>query len=74
MITEAILVAVLIATGKTLTELGVEKKFIPLANIVLGVAFGIVFLTGENMQTTALYGLIVGLTANGTYDLTKITK
>ena len=71
---QAILVGVIVGVGKILTEIGVPKKVIPVLNLTLGMAFGLIFALGDTMQLSALNGVIVGLTASGLYDLTKIVK
>jgi len=67
-----IIVAVLIALGKLFKEMNFfPTKFIPLANITLGIVAGIFYLQPGNLQLAILEGIIVGLTSVGLYSSVK---
>lgn len=72
MIDIALLIAVVIA----LTEVGkrtfkVDKKYLPLLSLGLGIIAGIVYLDGS-VKDVILQGIIVGLSASGLFDQSKI--
>jgi len=48
------------------------SKYLPLASIVLGLAFG--FLLSGFSVSAGITGLVIGLSACGLYDQTKILK
>jgi len=72
MIDIALLIAVVIA----LTEVAkrtfrVDKKYLPLLSLGLGIIAGIVYLDGS-VKDVILQGIIVGLSASGLFDQSKI--
>lgn len=68
------LLAVIIALSKTLTLVGFDKKFIPIANILLGMFGGTLYLYPSDVKMGVLVGLVLGLTATGTYSSFKNVK
>ncbi len=64
---------ILIALNSFLKSMGMDSKFAPLVNLVLGVLFSFFPLRelGLNLIPAILGGLIVGLSAGGFYDLKK---
>lgn len=70
----ALIIAVIIALGTAVKKMGLfPVKYLPIINIVLGVVAGIVYLDAP-IDDAVLQGLIIGLSASGIFDLTKITK
>ena len=72
-ITQYVLVPVIVAVNEAVKKIGLESKWIPLLNIVLGVAGGLVFLQGT-VAERSLRGLMVGLASGGFYDLKEPAK
>ena len=68
-----IIVGILIALSEFLKKLGLEKRLLPISNILFGIIGGFVYLEGE-VEMRILYGILAGLTASGVFDLTKIFK
>jgi hypothetical protein len=74
MVEVSLLVAIILSLSEILKRYKyIPKRFIPLFNIVVGIGAGVVFLDGD-LKTNILHGLIVGLTASGAFDLTKVLK
>lgn len=69
----SIIVSVIIAMSEIAKNLGLNKKYIPLLNIILGSIGGIFYLNND-FKTNLMWGLVAGLTASGLFDLTKIIK
>lgn len=68
-----ILIAVVIALTQIVKGFGIDSKYLPLVSLILGVLGGIVFLDGL-LKETILYGAIIGLSASGLFDQSKIIK
>ena len=68
-----IIVGILIALSEFLKKLGLEKKLLPISNVLFGIIAGFVYLEGE-VKIRILCGIIAGLTASGVFDLTKMFK
>jgi hypothetical protein len=66
------LVGIVIAISQVI-KIYVNTKFIPIINIVISVMIGIVYL-GGTLEENVLNGIIIGLTASGVFDLTKVAK
>ncbi|MBC9785849.1 hypothetical protein H1S01_15290 [Heliobacterium chlorum] len=71
MFESGIVVAVLIAIGQ-FAKTYIDSKYIPLVTLVLGIVAGIMYVPADTIQTGILNGIIVGLSANGLFDATKI--
>lgn len=70
----ALLIAVVIALTEVFKHaVKVPKQYLPLLSVVLGVIGGIMYLEGS-LKETILYGIIVGLSASGLFDQSKIIK
>jgi hypothetical protein len=59
--------------AELLKKLGLDVKYIPLFNVIIGLALGIVFNWG-NVFYGIIAGITIGLTASGLYDAVKYTK
>ncbi|EEM02290.1 Holin [Bacillus pseudomycoides] len=53
--------------------LGLQTKYIPLLNLTLGILLGVLFLPFD-IKMNVFQGLIIGLSASGLYDHSKIIK
>lgn len=74
MIELGMIVAVIIGLGEVVKQVGVPVKYLPVVSLILGVVGGIFFTDGE-MAEKALTGVMLGLSASGLYDQSKlITK
>ena len=64
----------LVQTVKTSFKLA--NQYVPIVSVVVGILIGIAVwpLTEYSLYTMALAGMIGGLTACGTFDLTKVVK
>lgn len=68
----SVLICTIIGLATCLKTLGLNKKFIPLINVVLGISTSFIFIEG-NWREIVITGLLVGLSASGLFDQTKIT-
>jgi len=59
--------------AEVLKKLGVPTKYIPIINVIIGVAIGVFFNWG-NLLYGILSGITIGLTASGLYDTVKYAK
>jgi len=69
-------IALLIAVVIALTELfkrvfNVSGRYLPLISLLLGLIAGIIYLDGA-LADTILQGIIIGLSASGLFDQSKI--
>ncbi|UOY92908.1 holin [Ectobacillus sp. JY-23] len=67
------LIAVIIGLSQVVKGLGLQAKYIPLLNVALGVLLGVFFLPA-GVQENILGGIVVGLSASGLFDQSKIIK
>ncbi|QGG47662.1 hypothetical protein [Heliorestis convoluta] len=63
-------VTVIIAIGQ-FTKLYVDSKYIPIVTMILGIIAGLLYLPAETIQAGIFHGVVVGLSANGLFDVTK---
>ncbi|MFT4413173.1 holin [Fredinandcohnia humi] len=68
-----IIVAVIIGLNE-IAKGFINARYIPLFSLLVGVIAGVLFLPVESLKEGILYGVIVGLSANGLFDLTKVSK
>lgn len=67
-----LIIAVIVALNELFKRsLGVPKKYLPIISLVLGVLAGIFYLEGS-LKEQVFYGLIIGLSASGLFDQSKI--
>lgn len=71
MVDFAIVVAVIVGVSQLVKQY-VATKYIPLINLVLGVIAGVVYLGTGDIRTDILYGVAIGLSASGLFDLSKV--
>lgn len=68
------IIAVVIALVELMKRMEfVSTKFLPLASLLLGVFAGLIYLEGE-LKEKVFYGMMIGLSASGLFDQTKIVK
>lgn len=68
----ALLIAVVIALTEVVKNTTkVSIRYVPLISLILGVISGVLYLDGD-LKETVLYGIIVGLSASGLFDQSKI--
>lgn len=65
------LIPVVIGVTEVVKRMGLAKKFVPLASLLLGVLGS--WLLGGEWTEIILAGVIVGLSASGLYSGTKTT-
>lgn len=65
----AIIVPLIVGLSKVLTQTGVDKKWIPLINIGIGLGFAFLFPVSPFIQDSIMIGIMAGLGAGGFYDL-----
>ena len=55
---------------------GVNNKYLPLISLVLGLIVAVILypFSQYSFYTTLISGLVSGLVASGTFDLTKVLK
>lgn len=69
----ASIIAVIVGLGQ-LAKMYMPQKYIPILSLVLGIVFGVFFLD-SSLQEQIFTGIIIGLSASGLYDQSKlITK
>jgi hypothetical protein len=66
-----VLVAVITALTQVIKPF-VPKNLVPVVSLLLGVIAGIMLGGGVPMANKVVYGLILGLTASGLFDLSKV--
>ena len=49
-------------------RIGVPSKFHPLISLVIGIAFGIIFIGNGDIKKGILSGIIIGISASGLYS------
>lgn len=60
------IVPVIVGLVQVAKDIGVSNRYAPIASIVMGV--GLIALTGVNLQTMIVQGIIAGLAASGLYS------
>ena len=70
----AIIVPVIIGISEVAKTTKLPKKFIPLLNLVLGVAAAYVVVVPRTFEGIVLVGVIAGLSASGLYSGIKNTS
>ena len=66
-----LIIGVIMALAELLKKVGVNAKYIPIADLILGIAAGFVYLYPGDYKMAALYGIIAGLSAAGLYSGVK---
>lgn len=66
-----IIIAVVMAVTQLIKGLDFPSKYLPLISLLLGLAAGIFFMDGL-LKEQIMYGLMIGLSASGLFDQSKI--
>ena len=69
-----ILIAILVGVAQVAKKTGFPARFIPLFNLILGLALAFLLLESCTWQEMLMQGLVVGLSASGLYDNGKMIK
>jgi hypothetical protein len=64
-------VPAIIGVSQVLTSVGLNKKFVPLVNLGLGIASGVFFTSPNDIKSGIVEGVYIGLSASGLYSGVK---
>lgn len=67
----SLIVAVTIGLSEGAKSLGLKVKYVPILNLLLGIAGGIVYVNPGDIKTGIFTGIIIGLTSSGLYSGVK---
>ncbi|PGY28493.1 holin [Bacillus cereus] len=73
MVSLAVMIGIVVGLSQIVKTVGLQTKYVPLLNLTLGIVLGVLFLDGD-MKTNVFQGIIIGLSASGLFDHTKIMK
>ncbi|MCC2432591.1 holin [Bacillus phage J5a] len=73
MVSIAVIIGVVVGLSQIVKTIGLQTKYVPLLNLTLGIVLGVLFLDGD-IKTNVFQGIIIGLSASGLFDHTKIMK
>ena len=73
MIEISVMIAVVVGLSQVAKTIGLQTKYIPLLNLTLGIVLGVLFLP-QDLKMNVFQGIIIGLSASGLFDHTKILK
>ena len=67
-----LIIAVVLALNELFKRsFGIPPRYLPLLSLLLGVGAGFIYLDGD-VKTRVFYGIIIGLSASGLFDQSKI--
>jgi hypothetical protein len=66
-----IVTAIIMGLSEGAKRLGLNAKFIPILNLVLGIAGGCIYVNPSDIKAGVFSGIIIGLTASGLYSGVK---
>lgn len=69
----AVIIGIVVGISQIGKTVGLQTKYVPLLNVTLGIVLGVLFLGGD-IKTNVFQGIIIGLSASGLFDHTKIIK
>ncbi|PHE16438.1 holin [Bacillus toyonensis] len=69
----AVMIGIVVGLSQIVKTIGLQTKYVPLLNVTLGIVLGVLFLDGD-IKTNVFQGIIIGLSASGLFDHTKIMK
>ncbi|MGE7854515.1 holin [Bacillus paramycoides] len=69
----AVMIGIVVGLSQIAKTIGLQTKYVPLLNLTLGIVLGVLFLDGD-IKTNVFQGIIIGLSASGLFDHTKIMK
>ncbi|EKS8364095.1 MULTISPECIES: holin [Bacillus] len=73
MVSLAVIIGIVVGLSQIIKTIGLQTKYVPLLNLTLGIVLGVLFLDGD-IKTNVFQGIIIGLSASGLFDHTKIIK
>ncbi|PGC68294.1 holin [Bacillus toyonensis] len=73
MVSLAVIIGIVVGISQIGKTVGLQTKYVPLLNLTLGIVLGVLFLAGD-IKTNVFQGIIIGLSASGLFDHTKIMK
>ncbi|HDR7258754.1 holin [Bacillus cereus group sp. MYBK71-2] len=73
MVSLAVMIGIIVGLSQIVKTIGLQTKYVPLLNLTLGIVLGVLFLDGD-IKTNVFQGIIIGLSASGLFDHTKIMK
>lgn len=73
MVSLAVMIGIVVGLSQITKTIGLQTKYVPLLNLTLGILLGVLFLGGD-IKTNVFQGIIIGLSASGLFDHTKIIK
>ncbi|CAM2743325.1 hypothetical protein HAHI6034_03175 [Hathewaya histolytica] len=69
----SLMVAIVMGLSEVFKSLGLNPKFVPILNLILGILLGIFYISNGRFKEGIMNGIIVGLSASGFYSGTKNT-
>lgn len=73
MVSLAVMIGIVVGLSQIVKTIGLQTKYVPLLNLALGIVLGVLFMGGD-IKTNIFQGIIIGLSASGLFDHTKIMK
>ncbi|WAA10038.1 holin [Fervidibacillus albus] len=72
----AFLISIVTALTEVVKRFGwVKKNYLPAVSLIFGMVASFTYVNAETIREKVMYGLIIGLSASGLFDQTKmITK
>ncbi|HDR8183750.1 TPA: holin [Bacillus thuringiensis] len=67
------IIGVVVGLSQIAKTNGLQTKYIPIFNLTLGIMLGVLFLS-QDIKMNIFQGIIIGLSASGLFDHTKIMK
>ncbi|MES5893103.1 holin [Bacillus cereus group sp. RP43] len=67
------MIGIVIGLSQIAKTNGLQTKYIPLFNLMLGITLGALFFS-QDIKMNIFQGMIIGLSASGLFDHTKIIK
>ncbi|MGG3523591.1 holin [Bacillus pseudomycoides] len=67
------MIAVVLGLSQIAKTIGLQTKYIPLLNLTLCIVLGVLFLP-QDLKMNVFQGIIIGMSASGLFDHTKILK
>ncbi|MEW4206261.1 holin [Bacillus thuringiensis] len=67
------MIGVVVGLSQIAKTIGLQTKYIPLFNLTLGITLGVLFFS-QDIKMNLFQGMIIGLSASGLFDHTKIIK
>lgn len=68
------LIPLVIGISEIFKRIGMNEKFIPLLNLLLGLVGGIAVLSPDDLKAGIIQGLFIGLSASGLYSGVRNTQ